>query len=67
MILMTFLYRIISKKPYPWIDKYNFDGHITKKQMLQGTNIIRDAMGEAIPPLAMQRMVSSLFEWSDEC
>ena len=67
MILMTFLYRIISKTPYPWIDKYNFDGHITKKQMLQGTNIIRDAMGEAIPPLAMQRMVSSLFEWSDEC
>jgi len=65
MILTTFLYHIISRKPWPWIGRYSFDGHITKKQLTQGSNIIRDAMGEAIPPLAMQRMVTTLFEWSE--
>jgi len=65
MILTTFLYHIISKKPWPWIGKYSFEGHITKRQLTQGSNIIRDAMGEAIPPLAMNRMITSLFEWSE--
>jgi site-specific DNA-cytosine methylase len=26
-------------------------------------NIIRQALGESIPPLAMQRMVKSLLKW----
>jgi DNA (cytosine-5)-methyltransferase 1 len=66
MILTTFLYRIISKRPWPWIGKYSFEGHITKKQLTQGKNMIRDAMGEAIPPLAMYRMITSLFNWGEK-
>lgn len=65
MILMTFLNPVISRLKYPWEGKYSFEGHISKKQLTQGTNIIRNAMGEAIPPLAMQRMVQSVLNWGD--
>ena len=63
MILTTFLNPVISKPKYSWEGKYSFKGHVSDKELTQGTNIIRDAMGEAIPPLAMQRMVQSLLNW----
>ena len=65
MILTTFLNSVISKPKYSWEGKYSFKGHVSDKELTQGTNIIRDAMGEAIPPLAMQRMVQSVLNWGD--
>ena len=63
MILTTFLNPVISKPKYPWEGKYSFEGHVSDKELTQGTNIIRDAMGEAIPPLALQRLVQSVLKW----
>lgn len=48
---------------YPWHAKYKFDFIMKPGDYLIQKNIIRQSLGESIPPLAMQRMVKSLLEW----
>jgi len=55
-----------SGKPttHPWNRKYSFEKHMKKKDYALQKNLIRQALGESIPPLAMQRMVSSMLsDW----
>jgi len=49
---------------HPWSGKYSFEKHMEKKDYALQKNLIRQALGESIPPLAMQRMVSSILsDW----
>ena len=49
---------------HPWNGKYSFEQHMKKKDYALQKNLIRQALGESIPPLAMQRMVNSvLSDW----
>ena len=48
---------------YPWHGKYDFSSVMKPEDYLLQKNIIRQALGESIPPLAMQRMVQSLLKW----
>ena len=45
---------------FPWSGKYTFSQSMKNSDYLLQKNIIRQALGESIPPLAMQRMVASL-------
>ena len=49
---------------HPWNGKYSFEKHMRKKDYPLQKNLIRQALGESIPPLAMQRMVSTILnDW----
>lgn len=69
MVLSTFQ-DITNKKTtptsYEWAGKYSFDCVMAEKDYLLQKNIIRQSLGESIPPLAMQRMVKSLIgDWPE--
>lgn len=65
MVLSTF-HDITNKKTtqttHEWAGKYSFDCVMAEKDYLLQKNIIRQSLGESIPPLAMQRMVKSLIQ-----
>ena len=65
MVLSTF-HDITNKKAtltsHVWAGKYSFDCVMAEKDYLLQKNIIRQSLGESIPPLAMQRMVESLIQ-----
>tara|TARA_B100000767_G_C19758829_1_gene534212 strand:+ start:795 stop:2069 length:1275 start_codon:yes stop_codon:yes gene_type:complete len=49
---------------YQWAGRYSFEPVMKKEDYLLQKNIIRQSLGESIPPLAMQRMVKSLLsDW----
>ena len=49
---------------HPWSGKYSFEKHMETKDYALQKNLIRQALGESIPPLAMQRMVNSILsDW----
>ena len=48
---------------YPWHGKYDFSFAMEDEDYLIQKNIIRQSLGESIPPLAMQRMIKSLLKW----
>ena len=48
---------------YRWHGKYDFSSVMEPDDYLLQKNIIRQSLGESIPPLAMQRMVRSLLKW----
>ena len=49
---------------HPWKEKYSFEKHMEKKDYALQKNLIRQALGESIPPLAMQCMVGSMLtDW----
>jgi DNA (cytosine-5)-methyltransferase 1 len=50
------------KTDYAWEGKYCFESAMEPKDYLLQKNIIRQALGESIPPLGMQRMVKSLLK-----
>jgi len=69
MVLSTFQ-DITNKKTTPtsheWAGKYSFDCVMAEKDYLLQKNIIRQSLGESIPPLAMKRMVESLIgDWPE--
>ena len=50
---------------FPWSGKYTFEHSMDKADYLLQKNLIRQALGESIPPLAMQRIVSSVLkDWN---
>jgi len=52
------------KTDYPWNGKYSFKSAMGPKDYLLQKNIIRQALGESIPPLGMERMIRSLLnDW----
>ena len=56
--------RMQIKTDYPWNGKYSFESAMEPKDYLLQKNIIRQALGESIPPLGMQRMIKSLInDW----
>jgi len=56
--------RMQIKTDYPWNGKYSFESSMETKDYLLQKNIIRQALGESIPPLGMQRMIKSLLnDW----
>lgn len=65
MVLSTF-HDITNKKTtqttHEWAGKYSFDCVMAEKDYILQKNIIRQSLGESIPPLAMQRMVKSLIQ-----
>jgi len=49
---------------HPWSKHYSFEKHMEPKDYALQKNLIRQALGEGIPPLAMYRMVSSILrDW----
>jgi DNA (cytosine-5)-methyltransferase 1 len=69
MVLSTF-HDITNKKTtqtaHEWAGKYSFDCVMAEKDYILQKNIIRQSLGESIPPLAMQRMVKSLIgDWPE--
>jgi DNA (cytosine-5)-methyltransferase 1 len=69
MVLSTF-HDITNKKTtqtaHKWAGKYSFDCVMAEKDYILQKNIIRQSLGESIPPLAMQRMVKSLIgDWPE--
>ena len=67
MVLST-LQNITNKRSkqtnYEWAEKYTFESVMKEKDYMLQKNIIRQSLGESIPPLAMQRMVKSLLtDW----
>jgi DNA (cytosine-5)-methyltransferase 1 len=67
ILILSTVYEIPNKKfnkTYEWNGKYSFSELMDKSDYLLQKNIIRQALGESIPPLAMQRMVNSLInDW----
>ena len=50
---------------FPWSEEYTFKHSMKKSDYPLQKNLIRQALGESIPPLAMQRMVTSLLnDWN---
>ena len=69
MVLSTF-HDITNKKTtqtaHEWAGKYSFDCVMAEKDYVLQKNIIRQSLGESIPPLAMQRMIKSLIgDWPE--
>ena len=48
---------------HPWDLKYDFSAVMNERDYLLQKNVIRETLGESIPPLAMSRMVNSLLKW----
>jgi len=49
---------------HPWSKHYSFEKHMEPKDYALQKNLIRQALGEGIPPLAMYRMVASILrDW----
>ena len=70
LILATFLNipkseGLFNGAEFEWNGKYDFSSQMTKKESyLIQKPIIRQAIGESIPPLAMMRMINSLIhDW----
>jgi len=65
ILILSTVYEIPNskfRKTYAWNEKYSFSEIMKDSDYLLQKNIIRQALGESIPPLAMQRMVSSLIK-----
>lgn len=69
IMILSSLQNIDNCKPgiptdHPWNGKYSFEKHMKKKDYALQKNLIRQALGESIPPLAMQCMVGSMLnDW----
>lgn len=48
---------------HPWDSRYDFSTVMNEGDYLLQKNIIRETLGESIPPLAMSRIVNSLLRW----
>jgi len=49
---------------FPWADKYDFSSAMKESDYLLQKNIIRQTIGECIPPLAMQVLVDAMLnDW----
>jgi DNA (cytosine-5)-methyltransferase 1 len=49
---------------FPWADKYDFSSAMKESDYLLQKNIIRQTIGECIPPLAMQVLVEAMMnDW----
>jgi site-specific DNA-cytosine methylase len=68
ILILSTVYDLPEKKGlenYPWSDKYTFTHSMKDSDYPLQKNLIRQALGESIPPLAMQRMVTSLLnDWN---
>jgi len=68
ILVLSTVYDLPEKKElenYPWSDKYTFTHSMKDSDYPLQKNLIRQALGESIPPLAMQRMVTSLLnDWN---
>ena len=63
ILVLTTVYDLPEKKgfkPFPWSGKYDFSKSMKHSDYLLQKNLIRQVLGESIPPLAMQRMVYSI-------
>jgi len=50
-----------GKEKYPWAGKYSFyDLETDKKHLSQCKSVPRDVIGESIPPLAMQKIITHI-------
>lgn len=69
IMILTSLRNIDNKRiglvtDHPWDGKYSFDAVMKPSDYLLQKNIVRQALGESIPPLGMQKMVHSLLnDW----
>ena len=68
ILVLSTVYDLPEKKgfeKFPWSEEYTFKHSMEKSDYPLQKNLIRQALGESIPPLAMQRMVTSLLnDWN---
>lgn len=67
ILVLSTVYDLPEKKgfeKFPWSGRYTFEHSMKISDYPLQKNLIRQALGESIPPLAMQRMVFSLLnDW----
>jgi len=69
ILILSTVYDLPAKKgfkPFPWSGKYDFSKSMKHSDYRLQKNLIRQALGESIPPLAMQRIVNSIVnDWGN--